>query len=405
MDSKTSKRTGITFNNRLTLAEDHPAWHRFDEIPASLWQDPEAIFLNLSGGWQQPPVHIRDAGIAAVEEGFLKIQPVPEFNRAVAEKFHNDFDIEIDPVTQVIPSHGSGDGLLAVLSTLLNPGDEVLTFDPAYTLSLVLPAYLGASVKTIPLAGDRNWEPDGDQVIAQLDRLISDRTRLFVLVNPDNPTGHVYRREFLIRLGEKLREHNLLVVEDTVYEKVVYPPAEFTPLLTIPRMRDHTITMSSFAKGYLCAGLKAGYIVAPEAVVEKLRHYYMLSSFTPNTLALRTGVDILRGPHDFLHEWLEQWDEMRQLTVSTLNAIPGVRCHLPEAGTYCLADVSKLGSGDEIAQSLMEKARVLVTPGSYYGEAAANHVRVCYGRTAPEKVREGLERVAACAALRGETGL
>ena len=181
-------------------------------------------------------------------------------NAAVAEKFHNDFNVEVDPTVEVIPCNGAGDGLFAVLSVLLNPGDEVLTFDPAFTLSYLIPAYLGASVRTIPLGSNGQLSADADAIEAQLDELISARTRVFILVNPDNPTGHVFRRGLLERLGERLRRHGILIVEDQVYEKVIYPPHHFVPMISIPNMRDSTVCVSSFAKSYLCAGMKTGYV-------------------------------------------------------------------------------------------------------------------------------------------------
>jgi aspartate/methionine/tyrosine aminotransferase len=340
------------------------------------------------------PDYIRRAGVNAVEEGYLKIQPVPEFNSAVAEKFAKDFDIEIDPESEVIPCNGAGDGVFAVLSVLLNPGDEVITFDPAFTLSYLIPAYLGANVKTIPLSHEGRWAADPDTIESQLEHLLGPRTRVFIMVNPDNPTGHVFRRELLERLGECLRRHRVLIIEDQVYEKVIYPPHQFIPMIAIPKMRDSTVCVSSFAKSYLCAGMKTGYVVGPREIVTALRHYYMLGGFSPNTAALRTGIDILRGPQDFLEEWIGDWDGMRQKTVAVLNSVPGISCHLPEAGTYCLADVSSLGSGAEVARLLMEKARVLVTPGNYYGPSARNCIRICYGRSAPDKVEEGLHRIA-----------
>ena len=383
----------ISTSERLTQAETHPAWHRYDEIPAEVLHDPETIFLNLSGGWQQVPAHIRQAGLNAVGEGYLKIQPVPEFNRAVADKFRDDFNVEVDPKSEVIPCNGAGEGLFAILSVLLNPGDEVITFDPGYTLSYLIPAYLGATVRTIPLAGAAGWSIDADAMEAHLDQLLTPRTRAFILVNPDNPTGHVFRRDLLSRMGQRLRQHGVVTVEDQVYEKVIYPPHRFVSMMTLPDMRDHTVCVSSFAKSYLCAGMKAGYIAGPSGIIQALRHYYMLGSFTPNTMALRAGVDILRGPQDFLDQWIGQWDELRQKTTAALNGIPGVSCHLPEAGTYCLADVSRLGSGEQIARLLMENARVLVTPGSYYGPSGDQYIRVCYGRTKPDKVEQGLERI------------
>ena len=383
----------ISTSERLAQAVSHPAWHGFDEIPAAVLDDPETIFLNLSGGWQQVPEEIRKAGLNAVEEGYLKIQPVPEFNQAVADKFRNDFNVDIDPESEIISCNGAGDGLLAVLSVLLNPGDEVITFDPGYTLSYLIPAYLGATVRTIPLNGNRGWSADAGAMEAHLERLLSPRSRVFILVNPDNPTGHVFRRDLLTRLAGRLRRHGVLAVEDQVYEKVVYPPHQFVSMINIPEMRDHTICVSSFAKSYLCAGMKVGYIAGPSEIIRALRHYYMLSSFTPNTAALRTGVDILRGPQDFLDEWIEQWDDLRQKTTAALNIIPGVSCHLPEAGTYCLADVSRLGSGEQIAKLLMDRARVLVTPGNYYGPSGNKYIRVCYGRTKPDRVEQGLERI------------
>lgn len=383
----------ISTSERLAHAVYHPAWHGFDEIPEQVLNDPETIFLNLSGGWQQVPDEIRRAGMNAVEEGYLKIQPVPEFNRAVADKFRNDFHVNVDPKSEVIPCNGAGDGLFAVLNVLLNPGDEVITFDPGYTLSYLIPAYLGASVRAIPLASAEGWSIDPVALEEHLDQLLSPRTRVFILVNPDNPTGHVFRRDLLMRLGRRLRRHGIVTIEDQVYEKVVYPPHRFVSMITIPDMRDHVICVSSFAKSYLCAGLKAGYITGPAEVIHGLRHYYMLSSFTPNTAALRAGVDILRGPQDFLIDWIEQWDELRQKTTAALNSIPGVSCNLPEAGTYCLADISRLGGSGQIAKLLMDRARVLVTPGDYYGPSGDKYIRVCYGRTKPNKVEQGLGRI------------
>lgn len=371
----------------------HPAWHGYDEIPREVLGDPDTIFLNLSGGWQQVPDYIRRAGLNAVEEGYLKIQPVPEFNRAVADKFRNDFNVEVDPTGEVIPCNGAGDGLLAVLSVLLNPGDEVITFDPGYTLSYLIPAYLGATVRTIPLTVAEGRPAGTDIMEARLDQLLTPRTRAFIIVNPDNPTGHVFRRDFLERLGRRLRRDGIPVVEDQVYEKVVYPPHQFSSMISMPDMRDCTVCVSSFAKSYLCAGMKVGYIAGPSEIIRALRHYYMLSSFTPNTAALRTAIDILRGPQDFLNQWIGEWDEMRQQTTAALNSIPGITCNLPEAGTYCLADVSRLGSGEHIAKLLMDSARVLVTPGNYYGPSGDKYIRVCYGRSRPDRVEQGLERI------------
>lgn len=393
MSEPENSGTEITFSRGLRRAEAHPAWHRFDEIPEQVLKDPETIFLNLSGGWQQVPSHIRQAGLNAVEEGYLKIQPVQEFNRVVADKFRNEFNVEVDPAGEVIPCNGAGDGLFAVLSVLLSPGDEVITFDPGYTLSYLIPVYLGATVRTIPLTAAECWSADTEIMETHLDQFLTPRTRAFIIVNPDNPTGHVFRRDFLERLGKRLRRHGIPTVEDQVYEKVIYPPHQFVSMINIPDMRDHTVCVSSFAKSYLCAGMKVGYIAGPAEIIRELRHYYMLSSFTPNTAALRTGIDILRGPQDFLNRWIGEWDEMRQKTTAALNSIPGITCNLPEAGTYCLADISRLGSGEQIAKLLMDRARVLVTPGNYYGPSGDKYIRVCYGRTKPDKVEQGLKRI------------
>jgi len=393
MSKSKSGLTGIQLNEGITRAVSDPFWHRFDEIPRNILDDPETIHLNLSGGWQKVPDRIRQAGLNAVENGYLRIQAVPEFNKAVANKFQNDFGVELDPTTEVIPCHGAGDGFFAILSALLNPGDEVITFDPGDTLSRSVPVFLGATVKTIQLADNADWIPDIDRIESQLDTLLSPRTRVFILVNPDNPTGHVFRGDLLARLGTKLRKHGVLILEDQVYEKVIYPTHKFTSMITLPDMRDHTICVSSFAKSYLCAGMKVGYVVGPSRLIDALRHYYMLNSFTPNTAALRAGADILQGPQGFLGDWIKEWDDLRQKTFYALNGITGVSCSLPGSGTFCFADVSQLGTGDEIAQMLMEKARILVTPGSYYGPGGNNYIRVCYGRTQPDKIEQGLARI------------
>src|SRR5262245_53049522 len=113
-----SEESSLPFalSSALQRAESHPSWHRFDEVPPDILHDPETIALNLSGGWQQIPEHIRVAGQAAVQEGFLRIQPVPEFNVAVAEKFERDIGVRVDPINEVIACHGAGDGVFAALS-------------------------------------------------------------------------------------------------------------------------------------------------------------------------------------------------------------------------------------------------------------------------------------------------
>ena len=385
--------TPLVLSAALQRAESHESWHRFDEIPATIVNDPDTIALNLSGGWQEIPAHIREAGLAAVEDGFMRIQPVPDFNVAVAEKFQHEFGVNVDSAAEVIACHGAGDGVFAVLSALLNPGDEVITFNPGFTFSYVIPAYLGATVKTIPLPAEADWIPDTETVLTQLDKLITPKTRLFMLVNPENPTGHVFRRELLEALGERLRQHGLLVVEDQVYEKVVYQPHEFASMLSVRSMRDSTVCVSSFAKSYLVAGMKVGYVVGPAALIKALRHYYMLNSFTPNTAALKTAVDIMRGPQEFQKIWLGEWDELRHKTTDALNKIPRVSCSLPDSGTFCWAEISALGTGDEVARLLAEQAKVLVTPGSHYGPSGNKYIRVCYGRTQPERIVEGLDRI------------
>ncbi len=379
----------------LHRAESNASWHRFDEIPQAILDDPDTIALNLSGGWQEIPGHIRDAARSAVEGGYLRIQPVPEFGIAVGEKFQRDFGVTVAPASEVIACHGAGDGVFAVLSVLLNPGDEVITFDPGFTYSYVIPAYLGATVKSIALPAAADWVPDAEEVMAELDRMLGPKTRVFMLVNPENPTGHVFRREFLEVLGERLRQHGVLVVEDQVYEKVIYPPHEFVSMLSVPSMRDHTVCVSSFAKSYLCAGLKVGYVVGPSTIIRALRHYYMLNSFTPNTAAMKTAVDILRGPQGFLRTWVDEWDVLRHKTTDAMNSIAEVSCSLPDAGTYCWADIRALGTGDKVARLLAEEARVLVTPGSHYGPSGNNYIRVCFGRTQPDRIVEGLDRIVA----------
>ncbi len=261
------------------------------------------------------------------------------------------------------------------LSAILDPGDELVYFDPAYPAYASASGYLQANTIRIPLRESLDWRIDLDELAAK----VSDKTKVLIINSPHNPTGGVLLREDLERIAELAQRHNFLVIADEIYSRNFYLDTEYLSIASLPGMQERTIVVDGFSKAYAMTGWRLGYAIMPEEI------HHAVTLFNNNTFSCVTsfvqkaGIEALTGPDTAVREMNEIFRLRRDELVAGLNALPGVSCTLPEGAFYAFPNVSKITMDDrKLASFILEEGGVACGGGSSFGPAGAGYLRFSY---------------------------
>ena len=317
---------------------------------------------------------------------------VPALREAIARHQKRQYDLDVDPDTQVCVTTGCTEGIAAAILGLVDPGDEVVTLDPAYDSYDAMIKIAGGVRRGVPLTAP-DYRLDGDALAAA----VNERTRLILLNTPHNPTGRVLDRGELEAVARVATERDLVVVTDEVYEHLVYDQHQHVPLATLPGMWDRTLTLSSAGKSYSVTGWKVGWATGPAALVQSLlgaKQWLSFSSAAPLQPAVARALEEEPG---FPRRLAADLQAGRDVLVEGLRAI-GLEPHVPEATYFTLTDVSHLGWDDglEFCLALPERAGVVAIPaqGFYEDPSVGRHVvRWAFCKDRPI-IDEGLRRLA-----------
>jgi aspartate aminotransferase len=223
-----------------------------------------------------------------------------------------------------------------------------------------------------------------------LEEYITDKTRLIVVNSPGNPTGAVYDRQTLKNIADLAIDHDLLVLSDEIYEKIIYDK-EHVSIGSMEGMQDRTITVNGFSKAYAMTGWRLGYVCARPDIFENMLKIQSHSISNTTTFVQYGGVAALKGPQEPLAEMVDKFKARRSLLIEELYGM-GIKCQVPDGAFYAFADVSEFGDGDKVAERLLMEAHVAVTAGSAFGESGRNFIRLSYA-TSQDRIKEGLARI------------
>jgi aspartate aminotransferase len=343
------------------------------------------------------PQHIQDAAIQAIREGFThytSVDGILELREAIAEKFRRDNEIDYDP-DQILVSCGGKHTLFNLFQALLNSGDEVIVPAP-FWVSYPDIALLADAEPVVIYAGPGQ----GFKVTPrQLESSINEKTRLFVLNSPSNPTGAAYTRVELEALADVLREHpRVMIVTDDMYESIYWADEPFCSFLTAaPDMYDRTITVNGVSKAYAMTGWRIGYAGGPKQLIASMKKIQGQSTTNPCSIAQRAALAALTGDQSCVREMTKAFRQRHDYLVPALNSLPGVTC-LPGAATfYAFPDVSGAikaidgVDGDvQFASYLLDEAGVAVVPGSAFG--GPGHVRLSFACSL-DTLEKAIERI------------
>jgi len=350
----------------------------------------------LSFGAGEPdfdtPGHIKEALYKAVEEGFTRYtQPagIPELREEISRKLERENRIRCSP-EEIIVTPGAKQALFEAILALAEPGVEVLVPEPRWVSYLPMIRIAGATPVPVPTSSERGFKLEASDV----ERRLSERSKLLILNSPNNPTGAVIEEKELKGIAELCIEHDLMVIADEIYERIVYD-AEHRSMASLPDMKERTITVNGFSKAYSMTGWRLGYAAGPEHIIKAMSKIQAHSVSNATSFVQKAGVAALSGSQRCVEEMVREFKKRRDRIVELLNEMDGVKCSVPQGAFYAFPDFSSVEeSSMKLASTLLEEAKVAVVPGIAFGESGEGHLRFSYA-TGLEKIEEGMERVGA----------
>jgi len=339
------------------------------------------------------PANVRQAAKAALDAGATHYPPfagIPDLRSAIAEDSAARKGFPIEPSQVFVTVGGKGVMVYAILA-LVDPGDEVIVPDPGYPIYESLTRFMGGTPVPIPIRMENEFRLDVDELAS----LISPRTKLLVVNSPANPTGGVLTRSDIERIAELAIRHDLLVLADEIYARILYDGAEHVSLASLPGMADRTIVLDGFSKTYAMTGWRLGYAIVPPWL-EKAYGTLIINTVSGATAFAQAGaVEAIRGPQGEVDDMVTEFRARRDLIVDGLNEIPGVRCLKPHGAFYVFPDISATGlSGAELADRLLPETGVCVLAGTAFGQVGRDHIRISYANSR-ENLTEALGRLRA----------
>ncbi len=345
------------------------------------------------------PDNIKEAAIKAINAGKTKYTPAAgnvELRRAIAARLRIDFDLNYD-FSQITVASGAKHSVFIALLTLLNPGDEVVLPAPYWVSYYEMIRMAGGLPRIIEASEAQSFKITPEQ----LEQAIGEKTKVFVLNNPSNPTGMLYSRLELEALAKICHKHDLYIIADEIYSSLVYDEKEFVSVATLSDdAYARTILINGVSKSYAMTGWRIGYAAASPQISKIMANYLSHSTGAPGTMNQLAAIEALSGPQDGIEAMRKVFEVRRNYMVKRINDIPGVSCILPEGAFYVMMNIENLigrtlggkliKNDDDFAMAFLEQARVAIVPCSGFG--APGFVRWTYAASM-ESIREGANRL------------
>lgn len=345
------------------------------------------------------PEHIKQAGIDAIENNFTKYTPAAglmQLREAASYRLKADFGLEYAP-SQIVVASGAKHSVYVALMTLCDPGDEVVIAAPYWVSYSEMVKQAGA-VPVIVAAGEAE---DFKITAAQLGAAITDRTKVFMLNSPCNPTGMVYTRAELEAIAEVCCRRNVYVIADEIYCNLVYDDIEFVSFASLGEdVKERTILVNGVSKSYAMTGWRIGYTASNPELARVMGNYLSHSTSAPSTISQHAAIVALRGPQEDMQAMKRAFEKRRDHLVGRMNRIAGVSCIKPQGAFYVMMNMKSfigksmygktIGSAEDFAHLFLEKGLVATVPCTAF--AAPGFVRWSYATSLAE-IDKGLDRL------------
>lgn len=357
--------------------------------------------INFSAGEPDfdTPNHIKAAAIDAIGKGMTKytdVKGIEPLREAVTQKYQREYGLAYRK-EDVLVSCGAKHSLYNIFQSTVEPGDEVVIPAPYWVSYSDITLLAGGSPKLVYTNEAEGFRMKPEQLSAAL----TPQTRVVVLNSPCNPTGASYDRDELLAIAQVLEKHDCLIVADDIYEKIIYDNFEVHNIVAlVPSLRERTIIINGVSKTYAMTGWRIGYAIGPSDVIAAAAKIQSQSTSNATSIAQAAALEALTGPQNDVATMVREFQKRRDAIVDRLNRMPGIRCLMPQGAFYVFPNVSsllgktagkrKLGSPCDVADYLLEEAKVAVVPGEDFG--SKEHIRFSYA-TSLDDIEKGCKRI------------
>lgn len=325
------------------------------------------------------PQYIVDACKKALDDGYTTYPPYEGplvFRQAVCDWYEQRNGIKFDP-KQVISTCGAAHGAYLVLTSFLNPGDEVLIPNPLYNIYYNIAGICGAKIRQYSLKEENNFQIDLDE----MKRLITDKTKMIVVCSPNNPIGGVLTRENIEGMAKLIEDKDIIVASDEVYERLTYDGVKAVSPASIPSLKGKTIVINSFSKTFSMTGWRVGYIITPLEYFDKLYVHAGLQISGITSFVLQAAAVALNDEpkYNSVEKMRSEFEERRNYFVSEINTMKHFSCKVPKGAFYIFMNIKKTGmTSEEFVDWLINNYGITVVTGTIFGSEGEGFVRISY---------------------------
>ncbi len=360
---------------------------KFFDIAATM---KDVISLGIGEPDFTSPPPVVEAGIRSLQHGdthYTGNAGILELRKALSAHLELHYGVSYDPANELTITVGGSEALHLAIISVIDPGDEVIIPTPCFVAYQGLTHMAGGVAVEVPCKMENNFDIDPEDIA----RAITPRTRAILIGFPNNPTGAVASRERLMQVAKLAEEHDLIVISDEMYDRLVYG-VEHVCFANLPGMRQRTILLGGFSKDYAMTGWRIGYAAAPASLMSgllRVHQYLVMCAPTVSQVAALAG---LQQGEEYVQEMVQEYNRRRKLIVKGLNEI-GLPTFEPKGAFYAFPKISGTGLDDEaFSMKLLQEEHVACVPGNSFGLGGAGFVRCSYA-TAYEKIETALERM------------
>jgi len=382
------KNSGRQYLSKRVATLKPSGIRRFFDISATM---KDVISLGIGEPDFTTPKSILEAGIRSLNLGethYTSNSGKQELRQAIANHLLELYGVGYDPETEIVATVGVSEALYLTMTALLDPGDEVIIPTPCFVSYQAEVLLAGGVPVEIPSRMEDNFELDPERILAA----ITPRTKLIFVGYPNNPTGAVASRATLSQVARIAEEHDLILVSDEIYDRLVYDFQHVCIPALDENIRSRTVLLGGFSKDYAMTGWRIGYAAGPESLLRGLMRIHQYTIMSAPTTAQDAALEALANGEASVHEMVAEYDRRRRLIVSGLNRL-GLTCFEPKGAFYAFPKISASGMDDNsFAEKLLLEEHVAVVPGNAFGAGGEGFVRCSYA-TAYEKIEEALLRM------------
>ena len=370
------------------VAELKPSGIRkFFDIVATMT---DVISLGIGEPDFTTPLPVLEAGVRSLHAGethYTSNSGKIELRKALSQKWESLYGISYHPEKEMLISVGGSEALYLACTAILNPGDEVIIPTPCFVAYQSEVLLAGGVPVEVPLKAEDNF----DLKPAAIEAAITPRTKAILLGFPNNPTGAVASREALLEIAKMAEKHDLIVISDEIYDRLVYG-VKHVCFPTLPGMKDRTILLGGFSKDYAMTGWRIGFAAAPEAILTGMLRVHQYTIMSAPTTAQDAATEALLKAEPYVLDMVAEYDRRRKLIVNGFNEL-GLKTVEPHGAFYAFPNVNASGMDeDTFANKLLAEERVAMVPGTAFGAGGEGFCRASYA-TAYEKIEQALERM------------